>query len=195
MDRINQPTRKWLKRTVILTIVCGSALGLWLFIGPKATKQPEPPVASTNVQPAQMNEIRLTEIEEGVKKWVLVAKRADYLKDQNVIRLSDVEVEVFWKEGGNVKLSGDNGYINTKTRQLTLEGEVQAQVADYHFTAAHVTYIPKERALLAQGQVEIKSPQALVQGNNLRVELDHKSLVLEEHLLTRCRFSEKLWTR
>ncbi|OPX20574.1 MAG: LPS export ABC transporter periplasmic protein LptC [Desulfobacca sp. 4484_104] len=187
--------RKWLRRTLILGLVLGSALGLWLFIGPKATEKPVPPEASTNGQPAHMNEIRLTEIEDGVKKWVLVAKRADYLKDQNVIHLSDVEVEVFWKEGGNVKLSGDNGYINTKTRQLTLEGEVRAQVADYHFTSAHVTYIPKERALLARGKVEITSPQALVQGNDLRVELNHKSLVLQEHLLTRCRFSEKLWTR
>jgi len=188
---INHPGWKWIRRTVILMLVFGIGIGLWLLIGPNAPKPPTPPPAAPNEQSAQMKEIRLTEIEEGAKKWVLVAKRADYLKDQNVIRLTDVEVEVFWKEGRNVKLSGDTGYINTKTRQLTLEGEVQAQLADYHFTGTHVTYIPKERALLAKGMVEIKGPQVVVKGCNLKVELDKKSLVLQEHLLTQCLLSEK----
>lgn len=140
-----------------------------------------------------MQEIRLTEIQDGVKKWVLVAKQADYQREQHLIRLTGVEVEVFWKEGINITLTGDTGFINTKTRELTLQGEVHANAGEYRFQTAQISYVPKERALIATGAVQIQGPQLNVQGKGLKVELEKKRLTLAEHQLTRCRVPETIW--
>ncbi|MFP3868336.1 MAG: LPS export ABC transporter periplasmic protein LptC [Desulfobacteraceae bacterium] len=191
MDESNRPARKWIRRALLLTVAAVLAWGLWTLIKPQSSRKAVPPPTAAPEEPAQMKEIRLTEIEEGDRKWILVAKEADYLKDENLIRLTGVEVEVFWEEEGNIILTGNSGYINTKTRQLTLEGEVQARLEDYRFNAPRVSYIPKERALVATGAVEIEGPQIEVEGRNLRIALDKKKLVLKEHLSTRWRLSEK----
>ncbi|MBW1953114.1 MAG: LPS export ABC transporter periplasmic protein LptC [Deltaproteobacteria bacterium] len=195
MDKNKWLARKGIRRAILLIMVGGLALGWWTLIRPQPGEKTVTSPTSALKQPSHMEAIRLTEIEEGDKKWTLVAKQADYLKDQNLIRLTDVRVEVFWKEGGNITLIGNIGYINTKTRQLTLEGEVQVRLADYRFTAPEVSYIPKKRVLLATGAVDIEGPQIEVKGRDLRVELDNKKLVLTEHLLTRCRFPEKIGRR
>ena len=91
-----------------------------------------PPVSPPTIAPekqGEMQEIRLTEIQDGEKKWVLTAANADYLKDKDRIYINKVWVEVFGKDNDNVIITGDSGFIGIKSRDLTLEGNVQAKTA------------------------------------------------------------------
>jgi LPS export ABC transporter protein LptC len=157
---------------------------------PVSPKSEGPPVDDKQ---ARMDEIRFTEVIDGVKKWVLVAQRADYLKDQDIIHVSGVEVEFFRKDEDSIRLKGDSGSFNTKTRELALEGHVEIETAQYKFETSRISYQPAERALVAAESVKIQGPRLVVEGKGLKIDLDHKKLVLAEHKMTRWQLPGKLW--
>ncbi len=140
-----------------------------------------------------MDEIRFTEIQDGEKKWVLVAARADYLKERDVIQLSRVQVEIFTKDGKAIKLQGDLADIYIKSRQLTVTGNVKAAAEQYSLETSRVDYLPKERQLVAPEEVRLEGPQLAVEGRRLTVDLEKKRLTLQEHTKTRWQLAGRPW--
>ncbi len=140
-----------------------------------------------------MQEIRLTEIQDGEKKWVLTAANADYLKDKDRIYINKVWVEVFGKDNDNVIITGDSGFIGIKSRDLTLEGNVQAKTADYEVTSDFVHYDPQTRVLSAPGPVKVQGPRLYVEGKGMTVNLRLNKLDLAQHTVTKLQISGKLW--
>jgi LPS export ABC transporter protein LptC len=131
-----------------------------------------------------METLALTEIQEGDKRWTLEAKNADFLKDQNQIRISGVKVEFFGGPDKVVRVKAQEGLINTKDRLLTLKGEVEMVSGDLRITTSMVTYQPAGRLLLAPEEVTLEEPRLKIQGKGLKVELAEKKLVLDQHRLT-----------
>lgn len=157
---------------------------------------PAPPAPVTPIPPgsqAQMDEIRFTEIQEGEKKWELVAQRADYLKDQEIIRLTRVQVDILARDGQNIKLQGDQADIHIKSRQLTVTGNVRAQVDDYVAVTSQVIYHPKERQLVAPEDVTLEGPRLAITGRHLTVDLLNKKMLLQKHTQTRWQLAGKPW--
>ena len=153
---------------------------------------PAPPTIAPGKQ-GEMKEIRLTEIQEGEKKWVLTAADADYLKDKDRIHINKVWVEIFGKDNDNVIITGDSGFIDIKSRDLTLQGNVHAQSAGYEFATHLVHYDPKARVLSAPEQVKVQGPRLYVEGKGMIVDLKQKKLDIAEHTITKLRISGKLW--
>jgi LPS export ABC transporter protein LptC len=131
-----------------------------------------------------METLALTEIQEGDKRWTLEAQRADFLKDRMEIRISGVKVEFFGGPGKTVRVKAQEGLINTKTRVLTLKGDVEMVSGDLRITTSIATYQPGGRLLLAPEEVTLEEPRMKVQGKGLKVELAEKKLVLAQHRLT-----------
>jgi len=130
-----------------------------------------------------MEGLSLTEIHEGDKTWVLEAKKADFHPEQDTISISGVRVE-FFGPGEDIRVKADTGLFNTKTRVLSLNGQVEMRRSDLMVTTNEATYVPAERVLLAPGQVVITEPGLKVEGRGLRVELAAKKLVMAQHQLT-----------
>ena len=65
-----------------------------------------------------MEKIKLTEIQDGVKKWILTADNADYLSDKDKIIINNVWVEIYGKElekeTDDIIITGDKGFIGVK---------------------------------------------------------------------------------
>lgn len=156
-----------------------------------AGQEAPPPLAPE--KQGQMQEIRLTEIQDGDKKWVLKADNADYLRDKDRIHLSAVWVEIYGLQGGTLIITGDAGFIGVKTRDLTLVGNVQAKSADYTFNSTEVHYNPQTRLLFAPGPVRLAGPRIVVEGKDMTVDLKTNKLNLAQHLKTRLRPSGGLW--
>lgn len=141
---------------------------------------------------ARMDEIKFTEVVDGVKKWILVAQRADYLKDQDIVRITGVEVEFFRPEDGNIKIQSDAGFFNTKTREISLAGQVRLEASQYKFETSRLSYNPLDRSLNAAEAVMIQGPRLAIEGKGLKIDLEQKKLVLAEHKVTRWQLSRKL---
>jgi LPS export ABC transporter protein LptC len=158
------------------------ALGVWGLWG----RRPPPPPASPQ-PPAEgksrMEGLSLTEIQEGDKRWVLEAKKADFRQDRLEISITGVGVE-FFGPGEHIRVRADEGVFHTKTRVLTLKGQVEMQRGDMLIKTSVATYQPSERLLLAPEEVVLTEPSLKVQGKGLKVELAQKRLVLAQHQLT-----------
>src|SRR5271157_2758390 len=98
-------------------------LGAWglseLNAPPPPPPKPPPPEA-----PSRMETLSLTEIVEGDKRWVLAGKHADFDKEKDQVKISGVKVD-FFGPGEHMTVKGDEGLFNTKTRVLTLIGNVE----------------------------------------------------------------------
>ncbi|MGQ9920702.1 MAG: LPS export ABC transporter periplasmic protein LptC [Desulfobacca sp.] len=157
-----------------------------------ADQPPAPPPLAPEKQ-GEMQEILLTEIQEGDKKWVLRAANADFVREKDRIVLSRVWVEIFGLEGGSLIITGDTGSIGIKSRDLTLTGNVQATGPDYTFASAEVHYHPQTRILSAPGPITLESPHLSVEGRNLTVDLKTHKLELAQHDKTQLRLRGRLW--
>jgi LPS export ABC transporter protein LptC len=168
---------RWLWVLTGLVFLAAGAWGLWRH------QSPPPPPKAAAAQPPRMEGLSLTEIHEGDKTWVLEAKKADFHPEQDTISISVVRVE-FFGPGEDIRVKAESGLFNTKTRVLTLKGQVEMQRGDLLVRTSLATFLPAERALLAPEEVVITEPGLKVEGKGLRVELAAKKLVMTQHHFT-----------
>ena len=176
---------QWLWVLGVMVFLGVGAWGLW---GQRPA--PPPPKPVTSAQPPRMEGLSLTEIHEGDKTWVLEAKKADFDPDQTTISISGVRVE-FFGPGEDIRVKADEGLFNTKTRVLTLKGQVEMKRGELLVATSEVTFLPAERVLVAPEHVVIAEAGLKVEGRGLRVELAAKKLVMTQHHLTE--FKLKDW--
>jgi LPS export ABC transporter protein LptC len=131
-----------------------------------------------------MEGLSLTEVQNGVKRWILEADRADYLKDRNEIRISGIYLEFYGEQDRVVSLSCREGVVDTKTRGLTLKDGVEVTEGDLKITTDLVRYLPQERVLVAPSEVVLEAPRLRVEGRDLTIHLAGRRLVLSRHRLT-----------
>ena len=159
-------------------------------------QQAAPPPIAPGKQ-GEMEKIKLTEIQDGVKKWVMIADNADYLRDKDKIYINNVWVEVYGKElekeTDDIIITGDKGFIGVKERDLTLAGNVHAKTADYEFTSEFVHYDPKTRILTAPGPVKIQGPRLYMEGKGMTFDLRNNKLDVAEHKVTKLQVKGNLW--
>ena len=197
MEKFRPRTRRGWRRFLgwqwlaVLALLLG--LGAW-GLSELNRPAPPPPKPPPTAAPARMEVLSLTEIQEGDKRWVLEAQHADFNKDQLQVRLSGVKVE-FFGPGEHVKVKADEGLFHTKTRVLTLKGQVEMERGDLQVKTSLATYEPGSRVLLAPEDVVMSEPTLRIQGKGLRVELADKKLVLAQHRLTEVKVQEGLLKR
>lgn len=167
----------------MLGLVALLGLGAWGIWG-RRPPPPPPQPAPTAATPARMEALSLTEILEGDKRWVLEANQADFHKDQGTISIREVRVEFFGEPGEHFMVKAREGIFYTKSRELTLKGQVELQRRDLMVKTESVTYHPTGRVLEALEEVVLSEPRLRVQGKGLRVDLAGKKLVMDQHRLT-----------
>ena len=179
---------KWLAGLAVLVVL--SAWGLSELNRPAPPPPPPPPAAA----PSRMETLSLTEIVDGDKRWVLEAQKADFNKEQLIVSLNGIKVE-FFGPGEHVKVKADEGLFHTKTRVLTLKGQVEMERGELRITTDLATYEPADRVLLAPDNVTLSEPTLRIQGKGLRVNVAEKKLLLAQHRLTEVKVKAGIWNR
>ena len=180
------PRWSWLALLVMLV-----GLGAW-GLGELNRPAPPPPKPPPAEAPSRMETLSLTEIQEGDKRWVLEGKKADISKDQERVNLSGVRVE-FFGPGEHLKVKADEGLFHTKTRILTLTGNVEMEQGDLLVKTSVATYDPNGRVLVSPEDVVLTEPTLRIEGKGLRVWLAEKRMVLSQHRLTEVKVQEGVW--
>lgn len=164
------------------------AWGLLVYLTPA----PPPPPKKPTEQKAKMESLSLTEIKEGDKRWVLDAKKAEYLKDREEIRIQGIYLEFYGPDQEVVTLLAQEGLVHAKKRDLTLSGGVELTRGDLTIRTEEVRYLPQERALVAPEEVVLEGPQTRVAGKDLLIDLTKKRLVLKQHHKTEVKLEKGL---
>jgi LPS export ABC transporter protein LptC len=173
----------------LLGLLVLAAGGLWWRFTPAP---PPPPPTAAPEKKAQMESLSLTEIQEGDKRWLLNAAKAEYLRDRNEIRIQDIHLEFYGPDQEVIYLRAREGLVNTKERDLALKGEVTLKKGDLTIRAPEVRYLAKEHALAAPEEIVLEAPRAEISGKGLYIDLANKRLVLKEHRMTKLKLEKGL---
>jgi len=139
-----------------------------------------------------MESLSLTEIEQGDKRWLLNAAKAEYLGGRHEIRIQDIHLEFYGPDQEIIYLRAQEGLVNTKDRDLALKGGVTLKRGDFTIRTPEVRYLAKERALVAPEDIVLEGPRTKVSGKGLSIDLNKKRLVLKEHRLTTVKLEKGL---
>ena len=178
----------WIWALPLVVVLLG--LGAWGLWGRRSPPPPPPVPAPAAETPARMETLALTEIQEGDKRWVLEALKADYHKERMEISISEVRVVFYSETGEPIHVKAQEGLFNTKTRVMTLRGQVVIDRGDLHVTTSLAIYKPEERLLLAPEEVVMETPRIRVTGKDLTVKTVEKKLVLAQHHHTEIKYVE-----
>jgi LPS export ABC transporter protein LptC len=127
------------------------------------------PAGNPNGVDQSMGAMHMIETQEGRKEWELWSDKAISLKAQDILELESVKAIFFSDNGVEFTVTGEKGTVQTKTKNLSVEGNVITRTSNgYTFKTHSVDYESKFRQLKTVDHVEMFGPKDS-QGNSLHL--------------------------
>ena len=113
-----------------------------------------------------LQKIHFTETRDGMKKWDLVADKAEYDKKGEVTHLAGVRLVV---AGGNptgdITLTAPLADFHNVSKDVRMDGNVVAKSASgMEFTATNATYVAARSLIMTSGRVSITDGKLKLEG-------------------------------
>ncbi len=141
-------------------------------------KSPESlPRSSHNVDVA-LEKVHYTETKNGVKKWDLVADKAEYDKVKDVSRLTNIRLIVAGSpKTGDITLTADRAEYSSITREVKLQGNIMAKsVSGLGFVTGHATYSADQSRIHTPDRVRFTDGNLSVEGVGMEFMTTTKNL-------------------
>jgi len=125
---------------------------------------------------AGISQFTFTQSREGAAQWQVQAKRARMFEGENRMVLEDVSVTLYGAKGKELHLTGDEGTIDTSTKNFTLvkrSGTVAVQLeSGYTIFTNHLMWTDDRREITTNDAVTIVGNGLEVIGRGLVGKLD-----------------------
>lgn len=116
-----------------------------------------------------MDGMHMTGTQEGTKEWELWSEKALSFKAKESWELEQVKAVFFSDSGVTFTVTGQKGTVQTKTKNLHVEGNVVTRSSNgYVFRTAYMEYNSSTKNLVAPAKVEMIGPKD-EEGNSLRL--------------------------
>ncbi len=120
----------------------------------------------------KMEHIVYTNNRDGRDEWILHARVARYFKGDEKVYLENIQAELFSAGGKTITITGEKGTYDTKSRELSLRGSVNAVSSEQErFCAEAVAYDEGTQLLRTEEDVTIVTPRLRVEGTGLTYDL------------------------
>jgi LPS export ABC transporter protein LptC len=175
---------KKLKNILVLGILGVMAfwIGLYAFRTQKPATPP-PQLLNTEGRPGEvgLQEINFVQVKDGVKLWELKAEAVEYQQPQNLVSFKKVILTYFPKGDQAIRLVGNLGKLDTKTKNIFLEGEVVISTPEgYELKVPSLYYRDDKREVFTEGSVNLKGPAILLDGLGMTMNLDSQKIQVEK---------------
>ncbi len=172
---------KKLKNILIIGILCVVAFWIGLYAFRVQRPAPPPPKVQTEKgAPGQvgMKEINFVQVKDGVKLWELKAEAVTYQQIENLVSFKKVTLTYFPKKGeGPITLIGNLGKLDTKRKNVFIEGEVVITTADgYELKAPSLQYEDDKKEVSSEGNFSFKGPHIFLDGQGVTMNLDSQKV-------------------
>jgi LPS export ABC transporter protein LptC len=129
-----------------------------------------------------LQKIHYTETKGGLKKWDLVADKAEYDKAKDVIRLTVIRLVLAGTgKEGDVVLTADRGAFHTATKDVDLSGNVVARSASgMVFTTGQAAYASARSMVHTADRVKFTDGNLTVEGRGMEFNVETKKMKLEQ---------------
>ncbi len=177
---------KKLKNILAIGILC--VVAFWIGLYAFRIRRPSPPppkIQSEKGTPGQigMKEINFVQVKGGVKLWELKAEAVNYQQVQNQISFKKVTLIYFPKDGeGPITLIGNLGKLDTKKKNVFIEGEVVISTSDgYELKAPSLQYEDDKREVSSEGKFSFKGPHIFLDGQGVSMNLDSQKVWVKKN--------------
>jgi LPS export ABC transporter protein LptC len=113
-----------------------------------------------------LRKIHFTETRDGMKKWDLVADKADYDKKGEVTHLTGVRLVIAGGNAtGDITLIAPQADFHNLSKDVRMDGNVSAKSASgMEFTATNATYVAARSLIISSGRVSFTDGKLKLEG-------------------------------
>ncbi len=134
----------------------------------KASVLPTPDLSPGQVDQS-IQGMHMIETHEAQKEWELWSDHAVSIKAREMFELSVVRATFFSDSGVTFNVTGDKGTVQTKAKDLRVEGDVVIKSSNgYTFRTPYMNYNSKSRTIVTDQAVEMIGPKDIT-GNALKL--------------------------
>lgn len=125
-----------------------------------------------------LQQLHYTETRNGVKKWDMVAEKAEYDRKSDVTRLTAVRMVIAGdRRLGELTLTADRADYHNTSRDVWLIGHVVAKsTTGMRFTTDHAAYIAARAMLHTTDRVRFTDGTLTLEGDGMELMTDTKSV-------------------
>lgn len=110
--------------------------------------------------------LKIINKKNGVRDWVLTARRADISENGEQARLADIELSI---ENRGVTVYADSGLYNMADKSVAIEGKITAKGSTYAITSERIAYDSATGDLKTDSRVKIEGNKYSVQGKGMNM--------------------------
>jgi len=140
-------------------------------------KNVKPPLPPDNTEATlSIKKFNHTATKNGDKQWFLEADSAQFFTEKNMARLTDISVTFYLKDDQNIFLRANKGQLNTKTNDMTISGNINANMPQYTLKTENLNYHHHSHIIHINTPVEIT-------GSSIKLTADSMSYEIKTSIL------------
>lgn len=178
---------RWLRRGLLAVSLVLTSFLVYLLTTRTETAPPSARTESAALQRADagLDRFRFTQSKAGVVQWEVLAEHGRVFESENRAVLDRVKVTLYGPNGRELTLEGDEGTINTASRDFMLAkrtGLIAIKLQNgYTIHTNHLTWEDERREISTQDPVTISGQGMTLTGRGLVGKLDSEEFkVLED---------------
>jgi LPS export ABC transporter protein LptC len=127
----------------------------------------------------QIKNVRYTEVGDSGMKWEITADTARYLKKENLALFEKVSVRLVMKDGRTFVMNGDQGRLDTQSRDMEIDGNVGIVSGNGdRFATDRLRYRNAVRRIETDQPVAMENGNVRISGVGMIFHLDESKLTL-----------------
>lgn len=174
------------KQFLFIGILC--VVAFWLGLYAFGTRRPSIPpsrAAGGGENPGQvgLKEINLVQTREGVKLWELKAEAVEYREAEHLVAFKKVTLTYYPKGGQAITLVGNRGNLDTRSKNISIEGEVVVSHPEgYELKVPYLYYRDDLKEISTEGEISFRGPSLSLEGLGMTMNLDSQKLWIRKNV-------------
>ena len=177
---LNHSRQRSIKLFLLITLFLVFGVVITVFIGYRTVSKPQELILSSLVQDdatLAIDRVHQTSTKNGIKEWSLDAVSAQFIEKNRQAVFDELSVTFYMENDTSVKLSANQGYLNTDTKDIRVDGDVIADDGEFKILTETLNYEHEERVLVTTKPVQVL-------GSTFRVNADSASYDLTSQRTT-----------
>lgn len=173
---------RWILRFVVFIVFIELTLIYPRVISGPTSTAPTSSELQQNVEQS-MSGLHMLEAQAGQKDWELWSENAVSYKETGELKLEKVKALFFADNGVTFTVTGRQGKVDVKTKNLFVEGEVITESSNGYVIKTHdVDYVSSERTLKTKSPVEVTGQGLKLNGMGMNANLKTSMISVQDDI-------------
>lgn len=169
-----------------LFLVIGVTIGILaiIFFGYNMLRNDPQKLISTMQNKASLSigKVHQVSTRDGVKEWSLDAASAHVVDETRKLMLEDITIVYFLKDGQEVQLTAEKGYLRTDSSDIEVEQHVVVTFQDYRLESDILQYNHSRRLLATKKPVKIFGTTSTLTADSMFFDLNRNTIKFQGNI-------------